>query len=158
MDLNQSSLGEEQTDSGAPRGVRFAAEEDIEQVQRISRYSNYEIEEIIAYWGDGDEHQLRKEELREAVQDWKMGRRISDNFNFTSAGIADKVGERKVMKRENRMRSRGAVLDEQELQQDEGMMDSELLADIYKLTTASSKKKAREEAARMAAEVEKFTD
>lgn len=156
MDLQQTALGEEDDEGSQNRGVRFPSIGKMEQVKRISRYSNYEIDEIIAYWGDSEEHRLRKEELREAAMDWKMGRRTSDNFTFTSAGIADKVGEGRALKRENRIKARNAVLDEQDLQYEEGVKNEELLAEIYTLTTVDAKKKARAEAEHMAEEVGKL--
>jgi hypothetical protein len=125
----------------------------MEQVRRISRYSNYTIEEVESVWGDGDEHRLRKQELKTAVIEWQQGRRASDNFTFTTRGIADKVGPGRMIKKENRARSRQAVMDEQELQDLEGLIDDELLGDIYTITTRSAKEKAHEEALDLAAEV-----
>ncbi len=45
------------------------------------------------------------------------------------------------------------VMDEQELQELEGMKDDELLGDIYTITTAKAKRKAHEEALNLAEEV-----
>jgi len=159
MDYEQTALGEEEP---APvpkkKGVQFHRRESVEQVQRISRYSMYDPEEVIAYWGDTDEHRLRKEELKAAVVDWQMGRRQSDNFTFTTLGIADKVGEGRAMKKEIRYKSRNAVLDEQDLQEAEGLKDDELLADIYRFTTLKAKEKAKQEALEVAEEVQKFQE
>lgn len=130
----------------------------MEQVQRISRYSMYDPEEVVAYWGESNEHVLRKQELKKAVMDWQMGRRNSDNFSFTTVGIADKVGEGREVKKENRFRSRAAVMDEQYLQEAEGLLDDDLLADIYSVTTVGAKKKAHEEALHIADEVKQFHD
>ena len=138
------------------KGVGFRSRDSIEQVRRISRFSNYSIDEAEAYWGDGSEHKLRKQELRETVQEWQRGRRMSDNLTFTTKGIADKVGPGKILKKENRAVSRQAVLDEQELQEVEGAQDDELLADIYGVTTVRAKNKARHEALEMAEEVKKL--
>lgn len=139
------------------KGVQFRSEA-MEQVRRISRYSNYNLDEVVAYWGDSGEHRLRKKELREAVVEWQAGRRNSDNFSFTAKGIQDKVGEGKRVKKENRAKARQAVLDEQELQNMEGMKDDELLADIYTVTTAKAKQKAHKEALDMAEEVKKLSE
>jgi hypothetical protein len=136
-----------------PKGVQFASARSIEQVKRISRYSNYAIEEIESVWGDGDEHKLRKQELRTAVTEWQQGRRMSDNLTFTTKGIADKVGPGRKVKKDNRTKSRQAVMDEQELQEMEGMIDDELLGDIYTITTAKAKQSAHEEALNLEAEV-----
>ena len=135
-------------DSPQPKkkGVVFHNRESIEQVRRISRYSNYNIEEVEAYWGDGSEHKLRKQELRVAVQEWQAGRRSSDNLTFTTRGIMDKIGEGKQIKKANRERARQAVMDEQELQDQEGIIDDDLLAEIYTATTINSKKKAQNKA------------
>lgn len=146
-------------DSPQPKkkGVVFHSRESIEQVRRISRYSNYKIEEIEAYWGDGSEHKLRKQELRSAVQEWQAGRRTSDNLTFTTRGIMDKIGEGKQVKKANRERARQAVMDEQELQDQEGIIDDDLLAEIYTATTISSKKKAQQEAMAVRDEVDAFS-
>lgn len=145
-------------DSPQPKkkGVGFRSRESIEQVRRISRYSNYNVEEIEAYWGDGSEHKLRKQELRSAVQEWQAGRRMSDNLTFTTRGIMDKIGEGKQIKKANRERARQAVMDEQELQDQEGIIDDDLLAEIYTATTISSKTKAQNEAMAIREEVDTF--
>lgn len=140
------------------KGVQFKSRGSIEQVRRISRYSNYDPTEVIAYWGTNDEHRLRKEELREAARDYQMGRRSSDNFSFSTKGISDKVGEGKAVKKENRLKSRMAVMDEQDLQDVEGVRDDELLADIYGVTTYGARAKARNEAEAMAEEVRRLND
>ena len=138
------------------KGVVFHSRDSIEEVKRISRYSNYDIAEVEAYWGNGKEHKLRKEELRTAVQEWKQGRRTSDNLTFTTRGIMDKIGAGKQVKKANREKSRMAVMDEQELQDQEGIIDDDLLAEIYTSTTISSKKKAQQEALAIRAEVDDF--
>jgi hypothetical protein len=140
------------------KGVQFRRRESIEQVRRISRFSKDSIDEVEAYWGDGSEHKLRKQELREAVVEWQQGRRMSDNLSFTTRGIADKVGIGKQQKKENRVVSRQAVMDEQDLQYEEGSRDDELLADIYTITTVSAKKKAQKEALDMQEEVKILHD
>eukprot|EP00980_Cylindrotheca_fusiformis_P028349 scaffold22592_cov129-Cylindrotheca_fusiformis.AAC.35 len=145
-------------DSPKPKkkGVGFRSRESIEQVKRISRYSNYDISEIEAYWGDGSEHKLRKQELRSAVQEWQQGRRMSDNLTFTTRGIMDKIGEGKQVKKANREKARQAVMDEQELQDQEGIIDDDLLAEIYTATTLNSKEKAHREAMAVRQEVDGF--
>ena len=160
MDLEQKALDEEENPMPPKKkkGVQFHSRGSVEQVRRISRYSMYDPEEVVAYWGESDEHALRKQELKQAVMEWQMGRRNSDNFSFTTVGIADKVGEGKQIKKANRWKSRNAVLDEQYLQEAEGIMDDKLLADIYAVTTNSSKKKAHEEALHMAEEVQQFQE
>ena len=138
------------------KGVGFHSRDSIEEVKRISRYSNYDIKEIEAYWGDGNDHKLRKQELRTAVQEWKQGRRMSDNLTFTTRGIMDKIGAGKQVKKANREKARMAVMDEQELQDQEGIIDDDLLAEIYTATTISSKKKAQQEALAVRSEVDGF--
>lgn len=157
MDIEQTPLGEEEAPlSPTKKGVQFHSRGSVEQVRQISRYSMYDPEEVVAYWGESNEHTLRKQELKQAVMDWQMGRRNSDNFSFTTVGIADKVGEARQVKKENRWRSRNAVMDEQYLQEAEGVLDDELLADIYSVTTTGAKKKAHEEALNIAGEVQHF--
>jgi Arc/MetJ family transcription regulator len=145
-------------DSPQPKkkGVGFRTGDAIEEVKRISRYSNYNMAEIEAYWGDGSEAKLRKQELRTTVQEWQQGKRMSDNLTFTTRGIMDKIGEGKHVKKANREKARQAVMDEQELQDQEGMIDDTLLAEIYESTTIASKKKAHNEAMAVREEVDGF--
>jgi hypothetical protein len=138
-------------------GVQFRSRDSIEEVRRISRISNYNLEEVIAYWGDSDDHVLRKKELKKAAQEFHFQRRQSDN-NFTSLGIADKVGEGRQLKKKNRNTSRNAVLDEQDLQCHEGVYDDELISDVYTITTYGAKKAAQECAKALHKQVEEFDD
>ena len=141
---------------GGRRGVMFKSRESIEEVKRISRISSRTLDEVIAYWGTTDEHKLRKQELRQAATEMQMNRRMSDNMEFTTLGLADKVGEGKLLKKQHRHISREAVLDEQDLQYHEGIVDDELLADVYSSVTYSSQKEAAEKAAMLHKEVKKF--
>jgi hypothetical protein len=137
-------------------GVQFRSRGSIEEVRRISRISNYNIEEVICYWGDTAEHQLRKQELRKAAHEMQFCRRNSDNVSFTTLGIADKVGEARVIKKKNRKTATTAVLDEQDLQDFEGVYDDELLANVYTSTTVEAKKIAQQSAKALHEEVAKF--
>ena len=159
MDLEQSALDEEE-DPSLPKkkAVQFHQRDSIAEVQRISRISMYNPDEVTAYWGDSEEHRLRKQELKEAVMDWHKGRRNSDNLTFTTVGIEDKVGEGRAIRKEMRWRSRNVVMDQQAWQDEEGYQDDELLADIYKVTTQNARLKAREVAQRIADDVARFQD
>jgi hypothetical protein len=139
------------------KGVKFHSRGSIEEVRRISKVTNYSEEELIAYWGESDEFKLRKQDLRIAVQDWQQGRRVSDNLEFTTIGLLDKIGEGRKQKKKNRQVSRQAVLDEQELQDLEGYPDDGLLSEVYQVTAAKAKEKAHEEAVHIHDEVEKLT-
>jgi hypothetical protein len=138
--------------SGGGGGVRFRSRSSIEEVMRISRVSNYDMEEIVSYWGERDDHVLRKSELKRAVQDMYFHRRTSDN-DFTTLGIEDTVGQGKANKKANRMLSRSAVMNEQDLQYDEGVLDDELLADVYSITSTAAKRTAQSKAERLHNEV-----
>jgi len=129
-------------------GVQFRSQSSIEEVMRISRVSNYDMEEIVSYWGESDDHILRKSELKRAVKDMYLYRRTSDR-DFTTLGIDDKVGQGKANKKANRMISRNAVMDEQELQYDEGVLDDELLSDVYSITSTAAKREAHIKAERL---------
>jgi hypothetical protein len=139
---------------GEKKGIQFRSRDSIEEVKRISNITTYNAEEIESYWGDSREHKLRKQDLRVEVQEWKQGRRQSDNLTFTTRGLMDKIGEGRVIKKANREKSRQAVMDEQELQDQEGEIDDDFLANIYSSTTMSSKKKAQQEAMELRAEVD----
>mmetsp|Transcript_8645 Transcript_8645/g.21096 ORF Transcript_8645/g.21096 Transcript_8645/m.21096 type:complete len:175 (-) Transcript_8645:327-851(-) len=129
-------------------GVKFRSRSSIAEIRRISRISNYDMEEIINYWGETDEHSMRKSELKKAVKDMHFNRRGSDS-EFTTLGIDDKVGHGKAVKKVNRMLARNAVMDEQDLQYNEGIIDDEMLADVYSLTSTPAKREAQIKAQRL---------
>ena len=133
---------------GASGGVQFKSASSIEEVVRIRRASNYSMEEITSYWGESNDHVLRKSELKAAVQDMYYNRRGSDS-NFTTLGIEDKAGPGRAVKKANRIISRGAVMDEQDLQYHEGVLDDELLADVYTTTTSAATRAAQTKAERL---------
>ena len=133
---------------GGKRGVQFRRSSTVEEVMNISRISNYNLSEIISYWGDSEDHILRKAELKQAVQDMYYHRRGSD-ADFTTLGIDDKVGSGKARKKANRQYARSAVMDEQDLQYHEGHLDDELLADVYSDTTYAAQKAAQTKAERL---------
>lgn len=143
-------------DPGGRRAVMFKSQSSMEEVRRISRISSRSLAEVVSYWGTSDEHQLRKQELRQAATEMQMKRRMSDNLEFTSLGLADKVGEGKMVKKQNRYVSREAVLDEQDLQYQEGIVDDDLLADVYSSVTYGAQKEAADKAAMLHEEVKKF--
>lgn len=145
-----------QDSSRGRKAVGFRGRASIEEVRRISRISNRSLEEVIAYWGTSEDHKLRKQELRAAAHDMQVTRRMSDNMSFTTLGLADKVGEGKAIKKAHRAKSREAVLDEQDLQYHEGIVDDELIADVYTITTAGAQKDAHHKARALHEEVEKF--
>ena len=86
---------EEEVTTGSTRpkkGIQWHSRNSIEVIKRISRVSQYSIDEIAAVWGDDDEALLRKKELKAAARDVKYGRRTSDNLTFSTVGIRDMVG------------------------------------------------------------------
>ena len=151
-DSKDSSLKDPSaTNQGVERrlgGVQFKSDSKIEEVRRISRISNYNLEEITSYWGETEEHALRKSELRSAVQDMYYHRRASDS-EFTTLGIDDKVGQGKATKKANRNLSRNAVMDEQYLQAQECVIDDELLGDVYSISCGGANKTAQAKAERL---------
>jgi hypothetical protein len=153
----ETSTEEEASSPSSGGGVRFRSRASIEEVRRISRISNYDLDEVINYWGDREEHKLRKEELKLAAAEMQYSRRLSDNVEYTTLGIADKVGDGRAVKIANRMMARNAVLDEQELQTVEGVVNDELLADVYWSVTESAKQRAEEKAANLRNQVESFS-
>jgi hypothetical protein len=130
------------------RGVCFKSESALQVVRRISRSSGYDFDEIMKYWGDDDEECERKTELKKAVKDMYNHRRMSDN-DFTTLGIEDKAGHGRAVRKVNKMISRNAVMDEQNLQYHEGVLDDELLADVYSITSAAAKREAKAKAERL---------
>lgn len=83
----------------------------MEDMRKISRLSNYTINDITAVWGDKEEHRERRQALYHDVQELSLGRQSSDkNVNFTTLGIADQVGPEKVERRRRRQAALKAVL------------------------------------------------
>ena len=149
---------EEEVTSRPKKRIQWHSRKSIEVIKRISRVSQYSIDEIFAVWGDDDEATLRKQELKVAASDVKNGRRMSDNLTFSTVGIRDKVGLGRQEKREARNKAWDAVMDEQDLQASEGREgDSERIADAYSMTTAETRGKAHLEALKMEEEVRKHT-
>ena len=140
------------------KGVKFHKRNSIEEVLNISGLCNYTEDELDATWGDDLEHQLRKEELRQATIEFRQGRRASDNLTFTTKGIADKVGQGRMMKKMNRALSRQAVMDVQDFQDMEGDTDDALIASVYSSTTLKARVKAQKEAEDMADEVKRINE
>ena len=152
---------EEEVTTGSTRpkkGIQWHSRNSIEVVQRISRVSQYSIDEIFAVWGDDDEAVLRKQELKSAARDILNRRRMSDNMTFSTVGLRDLVGLGREEKKEARYKAWDAVLDEQDLQASEGRgRNSELIAGVYSMTTAETSGKAHLEALKMEEEVRKYT-
>ena len=147
---------EEEVTTRPKKGVQWHSRNSIEVIKRISRVSQYSIDEVRAVWGDDDEAILRKQELKDTARDVKSGRRMSDNLTFSTVGFRDKVGLGRQEKKEARNLAWDAVMDEQDLQASEGLeIDSELIADAYSMTTASTSGKAHLEALEMEEEVRK---
>mmetsp|Transcript_767 Transcript_767/g.1844 ORF Transcript_767/g.1844 Transcript_767/m.1844 type:complete len:168 (+) Transcript_767:490-993(+) len=136
------------------RGVQFHGENSIRQVEEIARVSqNFTESERFNMWGDSVEFQERRAQLHEDLHQLKMGRR-SSNDEYTRLGLTDKIGEGRKEKKLNRQSAVSAVLDEQDLQCEEGKRDDELLADIYYSSTYKSAKKAQQDAQRIREEVD----
>mmetsp|Transcript_20259 Transcript_20259/g.50385 ORF Transcript_20259/g.50385 Transcript_20259/m.50385 type:complete len:186 (+) Transcript_20259:82-639(+) len=134
---------------GGPGDVQFRSQSSIEAIRRISRISDYDIEEILDYWGDTEEKDERKAELKQAVKDMYYKRRESDS-DFTTLGIDDKAGHGRAVRKANKELARNAVMDEQDLQLHEGILDDELLADVYSITSTAAKREAQMKAQRLA--------
>ena len=99
------------------RGVQFRSRNSIEDIRRISTISNYDLDEVIAVWGNEDEQTQRVQELKQEMSDLYNGRRASDNLTCTSIGLH--VGPRQSEKLEAREATYQAVLFEQYRQYEE---------------------------------------
>jgi hypothetical protein len=145
-------------DSAKPKkkGIQWHSRNSIDQVKRISTFNNYSEEEMFAVWGDDEEASLRKSELVADVMDMKKSKRVSDNFH-TSLGLTGHIGDGKKEKKLMRLTGRAAVMDEQALQDEEGFLDDEILADVYYMTTHGAQEKAHQEAMKIHEEVEKLS-
>ena len=119
--------------------VRFRSKSSIEQVRRISRASDYNMEEVKRYWEDSEEKGQRRADLKQDVKDLYYNRRGSDN-EFTTLGLGDKAGHGRAVRKANKILAMNTVLDEQNLQIHEGKLDDELLADVYSITATAAKR------------------
>ena len=92
----------------------------MEQARQISRRSTYALSEMLAMWGDDEEHDKQRNELNEEVDKYEMGLHDSDNINFTTMGVEHLIDEtrynEKVQLREDAYQ---AVLWEQHYQREE---------------------------------------
>ncbi len=131
-----------------PGDVRFRSKSSIEEIRRISRISNYDLDEVLSYWENSDEKAERKEDLKQAVKEMYYNRRASDS-DFTTLGLEDKAGHGRAVRKANKLLAKNAVLDEQDLQIHEGILDDELLADVYSITSTAAKREAQIKAKRL---------
>jgi hypothetical protein len=156
MNLEEPRAEQEALDSpNKKKGVRFHSRNSIEEVQRISTLSQYSLDEIQAVWGDSDEFKLRKKELKETVIAIRDGKkRESSNFH-SNLGTAGMFGEGNRLKKESRKKAWETVMDEQDLQYQEGKIDDELLADVYHVATQFPGRRAQEDALKIHEEVER---
>ena len=110
----------ESNSSSSRGGVQFRCA--LEEIRRISRLSSYQLDEIVAVWGDEEEQINRQQELKRDVTKYIQSgsgsgrRRLSDNYTFTSVGLCDHVGIRKEEKIIAREQVWDAVLNEQDNQ------------------------------------------
>jgi len=122
-------------------GVQFRSQSSIEDVMQVSRVSTYDVSEIVGYWGEADDHRLRRTELKKDVRDLALNKRSSDT-DFTTLGIDDKFGPGRQIKSMNRTLSRNAVMEEQDLQYHEGILDDEMMRGVYAINTRVAKENA----------------
>ena len=124
-DLNDGTKISSNTINGF--GVRFRSRKSIEQVKRILRLSDYNMDEIQAMYGTDEEELERKQILQEQILEFgeyadammdeyessndevKFDRRVSDN-SYTTIGIRDKCGLRLQEKIESREAGWDAVM------------------------------------------------
>ena len=124
-DLNDGTKISSNTINGF--GVRFRSRKSIEQVKRILRLSDYNMDEIQAMYGTDEEELERKQILQEQILEFgeyadammdeyensndevKFDRRVSDN-SYTTIGIRDKCGPRLQEKIESREAGWDAVM------------------------------------------------
>jgi hypothetical protein len=118
--------------------VRFRSSQSREQVRPISRISEYDLAEVLAVWGNDDEHELRLQELQQTISEYaasppnknkktqqqqqqQQRRRDSDNVTFTAVGLIEHVpGHRRHdLKLQVREAAWQAVLWEQYYQQEQ---------------------------------------
>ena len=169
------------------KGVRFPSRRQImEQARQISRRSTYALSEMIAMWGDDEEHDKQRNELSEEVGKYEMGLHDSDNINFTTMGVEHLIDEsrynEKVQLREDAYQ---AVLWEQHYQREEedqilaekGIVVGEntspedaaqvlsdehferngaALSEVYQTVSKRASNQAVEEAKRLSAELEEL--
>ena len=153
------------------KGIRFPSKDDVLNERfNISRLSTYELEEIMAVWGDKEEQIENRIKLKQEVREFAQGRRLSDNMTFTSMGLTDKIGIGRLEKQHYRQEGYEAVLGTQETQrvmaldgldQVEGSpchpsIRNEVIAAIYSNTVEPASLKAHQEALALHHEVEKY--
>ena len=154
---------------GGGGGVRFPSKDDVMNERfDISRLSTYELEEIMAVWGNKEEQIQNRLKLKQEVREYAQGRRLSDSDNWTSMGLTDKIGIRRLEKQHYRQEGYEAVLGTQETQRlmaldgldkDESSpahpaIRNDVISAIYSTTTQSASLKAHQEAISLQHELE----
>ena len=129
----QEQQQQQQMSSESPRkkkmtkGVRFPSRKHImEQAKQISRRSTWAINEMIAMWGDDEEHEKQRDQLDEECDKYAKGFHDSDNINFTTVGVEHLIDDDKYdEKLQLREEAYDAVLWTQHYQREE---EDEILA------------------------------
>ena len=145
---NKRDKSSRSKDGNRRGGVQFRSQHSIKQIRRVSHVSDYSAEEINNYWCDSKDQIKSMSDFKKAVKDMHVHRRTSD-INFTTLGIEEYAGKAKANKKANTLLSRNAVMEEQDLQYYEGIVDDELLADVYTITSKTAKEDAKKKAERL---------
>jgi hypothetical protein len=121
-----------------PKAKKVVTFQQSVKAKKTLHINNYTEEEIQACWFDDDESKQMKEEFRLAANLAMNGLLPQES----SRGLELYTKEAQ-SRRQHKATAREEVLDEQELQWDEGAYDPEYIAQIYEAASASSRARAR---------------
>uniref|UniRef100_A0A7S0F747 Uncharacterized protein n=1 Tax=Craspedostauros australis TaxID=1486917 RepID=A0A7S0F747_9STRA len=111
------------------RSVTFSKTVSVRPVLHVFNYSDSEFH---ATWCVEKDYKRIKMDNLATLKMLKEGKKIDeDDKQYSVRGLEGSYGPGTVRRRKNKQRARDAVLDEQELQRDEGVCDTELMADVY---------------------------
>jgi len=126
VEKEPDSLSSKKNDSSSGRKVRFNRVVRHREVRHLKDYSK---EERAAIWNTPVDYQMIRAVIKSTVLMMMKGERVSeDDEDFCTRGLEFRTKAGSKVRSRNKIRSRAAVLNEQELQLDEGFCDPQFLA------------------------------
>mmetsp|Transcript_97612 Transcript_97612/g.135678 ORF Transcript_97612/g.135678 Transcript_97612/m.135678 type:complete len:234 (-) Transcript_97612:42-743(-) len=112
------------------KGVSFK-DDCIEVVNFVLHRNDFTSEEKAATWYNVDEIRSIKNGVRAAVQILTHTPNAPETSDYTPRGVEDRTRENAKIKRQLKIDARAAVFFEQSIQEEDGFVDDEVLADVY---------------------------
>jgi hypothetical protein len=108
------------------RSVTFGNTVHYREIRHLKDYSH---EEITALWLGQDEYQMIKAVVKMTVMMMMRGQAIAENdLDLSTRGLEFRTKSGSKVRQRSKLRARSAVLNEQDLQRDEGYYDPQFIA------------------------------